>query len=682
MRIIPTIDATKRRAMLNGTGAVLVSSALVFASLGLPAAAGYAAPAAHDVSDQMAMPAAAEPEADGVLVFAKADDAARTLSADDAADAVADGLKQLGMQETGRFAAADGSTVIEAAPAAGQSVYDAVAAAAAIEGVEGAQPNYVYHLIDPAEDAGAASGLVPDDAAVLAAIAANDPYAQISDPGEPNNQYWLYNAGFDDAWNQARTEGDVAVAVLDTGVMADHRDLAGNVLTEYGWDASENAPLYADGQNAFNGGHGTMVAGAAAAVANNGFGMAGASFNAEIVPVKVCDDNAAKPKITTKSLLSAYSYVTELACSGKADVRVINLSLGAYGSTLNDRALENAIIAAKDQGIVTVCAGGNGNKATAPNTKPIYPADFDACVSVTALNADGTNVVWSDYNEHKDISAPGSGITAPLADAGGNTEGFTWASGTSLAAPIVAGAFALMFAAEPDASVDEAKAALYASATPVNDLENDRSQASGSHGALDAAGAVERLVQNHSAFSDVAAGDWFFKPAHYVNERGIMTGYDGAFHPHDGLTRAQAAQILYNRFGNGVQHAPAPLSDVDQSQWYAPAVNWAVETGMMVGLVGTGRFGVNDELSREQLALVVARAANADTAAADPSAFDALPDRDDTSDWARDAMVWATDEGVINGDRATDPARLLPRNPITRAQMAQVVMNAMERSLI
>ncbi|RNL20625.1 hypothetical protein DMP07_03315 [Slackia faecicanis] len=681
MRIIPTIDATARRNALRGAGAVLVSSSLMFASLGLPAAPAAAAPVETPAAQQAATPVAETAETDGVLVFAAADAGARTLSADDTADAVADGLKELGMQETGRFAAADGTTVIEAAPAAGQSVNDAVAAAEALDGVASAQPNFVYRSIDPVEDAGAASGLIADDAALLAAIAANDPFAQIADPSVPRNQYWLYNANFDDAWNRAQTNGSVAIAVLDTGVMADHADLAANVLTQYGWDAYENAPLYADGQNAFNGGHGTMVAGAAAAVANNGFGMAGASFNASIVPVKVCDDSA-KPKIDTKSLLAAYSYVTELARSGKADVRVINLSLGAYGSTLNDRALENAIVAAKDQGIVTVCAGGNGNKAAAPNTKPIYPADFDACVSVTALNADGTNVVWSDYNEYKDISAPGSGITAPLADAGGNTEGFTWASGTSLAAPIVAGAFALMFAAEPDASVDEAKAALYASATPVNDPENDRSQASGSHGALDAAGAVERLVQDHSAFSDVAPSDWFFKPAHYVNERGIMTGYEGAFRPQENLTRAQCARILYNRFGNGAQCAPAPLSDVDQSQWYAPAVNWAVETGMMVGLVGTGRFGVNDELSREQLALVVARAANADTAAADPSAFDALPDRDDTSDWARDAMVWATDEGVINGDRATDPARLLPRNPITRAQMAQVVMNAMERGLI
>ncbi len=681
MRIITTIDATKRRAMTNGAGAVLVSSALVFASLGLPAAPGYAVPAAHDAAGPAAAPAEAEPEADGVLVLA-ADDATHTLSADDATDAVADGLKQLGMQEIGRFAAANGSTVIEAAPAAGQSAHDAAAAAAVLEGVESAQPNYVYRLIDPAGNANAESGLVPDDDAVLAAIAANDPFAQISDPGEPRNQYWLYSADFDDAWNQARTEGEVAIAVLDTGVMADHADLAGNVLTQYGWDAFEGEPLYAEGQNAFNGGHGTMVAGVTAAVADNGFGMAGASFNASIVPVKVCDDNAAKPKITTKSLLSAYEYVTELARSGKANVRVINLSLGAYGSTLNDRALENAIVDARDSGIVTVCAGGNGDKVSKPNTRPIYPADFDACVAVTALDSDGTDLSWSDYNEYKDISAPGKAITAPRAGLNGDVEGFTSASGTSLAAPIVSGAFALMFAAEPDASVDEAKAALYASAAPVSGSDADRAQGSGSHGALDAAGAIDYLAAHRSAFSDVAPNDWFFKAANYAGDHGIMNGYDGAFHPNDGLTRAQAAQILYNRFGNGAQHDPAPLEDVDQDQWYAPAVNWAVATGMMEGFKGSDAFGVAAELSREQLATVMARAAKADTAAADPRAFTALPDHDATSDWARDAMVWATDEGVINGVDGTAGKRLLPQAPITRAQMAQVMMNAMEGGLI
>lgn len=90
-----------------------------------------------------------------------------------------------------------------------------------------------------------------------------------------------------------------------------------------------------------------------------------------------------------------------------------------------------------------------------------------------------------------------------------------------------------------------------------------------------------------------------------------------------------------------------------------------------------GHLGIGSHLSREQLALVVARAAKADLAAADPSAFNALPDHGAASPWARDALVWATDEGVINGDTGTNPPRILPQSPITRAQMAQVAMNAM-----
>ena len=110
-------------------------------------------------------------------------------------------------------------------------------------------------------------------------------------------------------------------------------------------------------------------------------------------------------------------------------------------------------------------------------------------------------------------------------------------------------------------------------------------------------------------------------------------------------------------------------------------MNWAVATGMMEGFKGSDMFGVSSELSREQLAVVMARAAKADVAAADPSAFTALPDHDATNDWARDAMTWATDEGVINGVDGADGKRLMPQVPITRAQMAQVMMNAMEGGL-
>lgn len=690
MRTIPAIDTNRRRSAARTASAVIVSSALVFASLGLPLHESHAAPAqAAFGQDEHRASAAADkaPETDGILIVADAGAEARALSADEegaASDGLARDLQAAGLKETKRSLAHDGSLLITAQPADDTDIEGAVAAAESIEGVANAQPNYVYRLIDAIEDPVAESMQRFDEEGVvaLAALAANDPFAQISDPETPRNQYWLYSSNFDDAWNEAQTDGDVAIAVLDTGVMADHRDLAGNVSTEYGWDAYEGTPLYADGQNAFNGGHGTAVAGAAAAVANNGFGMAGASFNASVIPVKVCDDNAAKPKITSASLTAAYDYVLALADSGKANVRVVNLSLGAYGKTLNDRELEKRIVAAKEKGIVTVCAGGNGDRVSTPRTDPLYPADFDACVAVTALREDGSNLPYSDYNASKDISAPGESITVPRADTTGDTEGFTSSSGTSLAAPIVSAAFALMFAAEPGANVDEAKEALCESATPVEDPEDDRTQTSGSHGALDAQGAVAHLTRNHSAFSDVAPDDWFFKPVHYVSERGIMNGYDGAFHPDQALTREQAAQILYNRYGNGALSAPAQLSDVDQDQWYASAVNWAVESGMMVGLSGTGTFGIGSHLSREQLALVVARAAKADLAAADPSAFNALPDHGAASPWARDALVWATDEGVINGDTGTNPPRLLPQSPITRAQMAQVVMNAMAGGIL
>lgn len=690
MRTIPAIDTNGRSNTTRAACSVLVSSALVFAGLGLPLHEGHASPvqSAFEQDARYASAAANEtPETDGILIVAGADAAARALSADTKDNATPDELTQslqdAGLEETKRTLAGDGSLVVTAQPSSDANIDDAIAAAEAIEGVVYAQPNYVYSLIDAIEDPVAASvEILGEEAAPLAALAANDPFARIADPSTPHNQYWLYNSNFDDAWNSTQTSGNVAIAVLDTGAMAAHRDLGANILTEYGWDAHESTPLYADGQNPFNGGHGTLVAGAAAAEANNGFGMAGASFNASVIPVKVCDDNPTKPKITSADLIAAYDYVLALADSGKANVRVVNLSLGAYGATLDDRELEKRIIAAKDKGIVTVCAGGNGDQISTPNTRPIYPADFDACVSVTALNTDGTNITWSDYNEFKDISAPGRSITSLRASTDGNTEGFTAASGTSLAAPIVSAAFALMFAAEPDATVDEAKEALYESAVPVSDPENDRSQASGSHGALDAAGALDYLAKHHSAFSDVAPGEWFFEPVHYVSERGIINGWDGAFHPDQTLTREQAAQILYNRFGNGAISAPAQLADVEQGQWYAPAVNWAVESGMMVGLSGTGTFGIGTDLSREQLAMVVARAANADTSTADPSAFNALPDHNATSPWARDAMIWATDEGVINGVDGTDGKRLMPQAPITRAQMAQVMMNAMKGGII
>lgn len=671
--------------------ALAVSLSCTLALAGAPAVA-LAEETAGQSNAAATQPAdAQQAQTDGLLIFAEGTEGISTLSVGSDASACVDDalvadLEAAGIEQTGASLAADGTVMIAAQPANGQSVEEAVAAAQALDGVTAAQPSYVYEVIDAVQDPVATSvAQLLSESTATASIGVNDPFASISDPSISHNQYWLYNCDFNTAWQTTRTDGDVTIAVFDTGVMQSHQDLNANVLTQYAYDSYSKTLIAESDGLEFSSGHGTMVAGAASAVANNAFGMAGAAYNASLLPIKVSNDNTASPKITTASLLAAYDYLFSLVDAEGVNVRVVNMSLGSRGtgSSLNDTRLEAAIAKARSQyGIVTVCAGGNGKNFVA-QTDPMYPADFDECVSVTALQPDGTNIAWSDYNQYKDISAPGGSITVPLASTDGDTTGFTWASGSSLASPIVAGAFALMFAAEPEATVDEAIAALYATAQPVEDSVNDRSQTSGSHGQIDVDDAIAYLKEHHESFTDVPYGTWYFTPIEYVHDLKLMNGHDGKMYPEDSLTRAEAAQILYNMCGKNATAPAAGQNDVVQSEWYAPAVNWCVATSTMIGHQDERNiFGVDELLTREQLALVMARVAEADFASASDSAFNALPDCGDTNSWARDAMIWATDKHVINGLDLPGGKMLYPGKQITRAEMAQVLMNSIENNVI
>lgn len=647
---------------------------------------------------------APSPETDGVIVVLdqSANDAS-LLAADDPTETLADA----GLAVTAEHDIA-GETVLVAQPTDGASDTAAADAVSDLPGVAYAQPNYVYDLIGGIEDeTDASAGIDPlgeSDASLLAAPLFDDPYAQIENSKEDPNQYWLYRAGFDTAWQSARAEGKVTVATFDSGVLATHPDLADNVIASEAWDSYDNEPLDVSSAAGDTVGHGTHVAGIIAAVANNGQGIAGSSYNAQVLPVKVINDETGRG--SSASLIAAYDYLFDEIDSGAVDnVRVVNMSLGGYSDSLNDRALENAIATARDTyGIVTVCAGGNGDQVSKPNTDPIYPADFPECVSVTALNSDGANLAYSDYNEFKDISAAGSGVWSTYIRSSASTDGqLYWKlSGSSMAAPMVSGAFALLFSAVPDATPEEACEAIYATATPVVDSENDRSDVSGSHGELDAAAAVDYLVEHHGTtpepsaptFPDVAPGAWYYDAVRFVAQAGIMKGYDenagayeGYFDPDASLTRAMAAQILYNYYGNGeIVPADERHTDVDQSAWYAPAVNWAVEHGYMRGLDGTTLFAPDDPLTREQLAIVIDNASTVETIE-NPDAFGALPDADSASSWAVDALEWAVGNGVINGveiDPAALPGyrELQPQEATSRAVVAQVFMNAIENGIL
>lgn len=632
----------------------------------------------------------------GLLVTLDEDSKINLLSEDGGESELAQGLADAGLAVTNQIESADGSTLAVADVADDMRASEAVAAAQEVPGVVSVQPNFVYRLVDDlpagALDESAASiadEQVEGDEGISAQALGmpNDDYVYTRDPNEPYNQYWLYTTRITRAWNLVHADNTVTVATLDTGVDFDHADLEDNLLMDYAWDAYNSKPLSASVPNGDRIGHGTMVAGIISARANNGIGLAGASFNATILPVKVFND-AGAPEATTASVLSGYKYVVDLATSKTvSNLRVINTSFGSYntysssGYCLKDEALRKAIVSAKNAGIVTVCSGGNG-KDGKPRTDNIYPADFDECVAVTALNTDNTNCYWSDYNKKKNISAPGLLVTTTDA-----TGGYSKASGTSMAAPIVSGVFALLFAAEPVATVDDACNAVYATATPISDAENDRTDISGSHGAIDASAAVEALEGlGRTAFSDVHPGEWFYNAVYFAKAHGIMNGVGdtGEFQPSAPTTRAQAATVLYNVYSKGEVASSCNKPDVDQSEWYANAVNWCVAHGIMTGYDdGSNTFGPNDSLTREQMCKVLAIATKADYASADPAKYNALLGTEETDKWARPFVVWAVDEGLVNGVDNHDGTHTLdPLGLVYRCQTAQIFTNAITAGIM
>lgn len=632
----------------------------------------------------------------GLLVTLDEDSKINLLSEDGGESELAQGLADAGLAVTNQIESADGSTLAVADVADDMRASEAVAAAQEVPGVVSVQPNFVYRLVDevPAGALDESAASIADEQAegdegisAQALGMPNDDYVYTRDPNEPYNQYWLYTTRITRAWNLVHTDNTVTVATLDTGVDFDHADLEDNLLMDYAWDAYNSKPLSASVPNGDRIGHGTMVAGIISARANNGIGLAGASFNATILPVKVFN-NASTPEATTASVLSGYKYVVDLATSKTVpNLRVINTSFGSYntssssGYCLKDEALRKAIVSAKSAGIVTVCSGGNG-KGGEPRTDNIYPADFDECVAVTALNTDNTNCYWSDYNKKKNISAPGLLVTTTDA-----TGGYSKASGTSMAAPIVSGVFALLFAAVPAATVDDACNAVYATATPISDAENDRTDISGSHGAIDASAAVEALEGlGRTAFSDVHPGEWFYNAVYFAKAHGIMNGVGdtGEFQPSAPTTRAQAATVLYNVYSKGEVASSCNKPDVDQSEWYANAVNWCVAHGIMTGYDdGSNTFGPNDSLTREQMCKVLAIATKADYASADPAKYNALLGTEETDEWARPFVVWAVDEGLVNGVDNHDGTHTLdPLGLVYRCQTAQIFTNAITAGIM
>lgn len=170
-----------------------------------------------------------------------------------------------------------------------------------------------------------------------------------------------------------------------------------------------------------------------------------------------------------------------------------------------------------------------------------------------------------------------------------------------------------------------------------------------------------------------------------VNEGESFMYTDGAWADEtDIINRLEAADeglYTYDNFAIKAyaEELESPFEDVSAGDWYYSAVDYANTNGIMTGY-GNDTFGVGDPLTREQLARIVANAV--DGVATDPDAAKDMPDADKVSDWAVDNVAWAIENGVINGVETENGREIKPQGEVTCAQMATVMMNAIEGGIL
>ena len=341
------------------------------------------------------------------------------------------------------------------------------------------------------------------------------------------SQQWAHqNAKAESGWDIITGSSGVIIAVIDTGVDYTHEDLKDNI-----WEDADGNPGkdFVDidtsvwtnkGYELISGedyegvdydpsdylGHGTHVAGIAAAKGNNSVGVSGVCLNCKIMPLRagfaIKDNGVIEGVFDREDVAKAITY----AADNGADV--INMSFGGSYSETEKEAIDYAY----SKGVILVAAAGNENSEDTDKEKSgSYPAALDNVIAVAATAKDDTRASYSNYGDWVDVSAPGgnsdNGIlsTVPTTALWGDSSGYasSW-KGTSMASPYVAGLAGLVIAKYSSYSQSEIKAKITSGADSIDSLNSGYSGKLGS-------GRVNLYNSLYSAADDASEEEPFFE---------------------------------------------------------------------------------------------------------------------------------------------------------------------------
>ncbi|RXT04494.1 S8 family serine peptidase [Ammoniphilus sp. CFH 90114] len=259
-------------------------------------------------------------------------------------------------------------------------------------------------------------------------------------PSDPyvNSQHYHQQINTTAAWQEIRENTDITIAILDTGVDVDHPDLKANLVQGYNLVQPDKPPHDDHG-------HGTATAGILGAVGDNGIGVTGVLWNAKMMPIKILDNKGGG---------DAGRVAKGIRLAVDKGAKIILLSLG---DPIYSTEMEKAIQYAEDKGVLLIAATGNDSSTVS------YPAAFPTVLSVSAVDAYNIPLSYANRGPEVDVVAPGHHIYSTAKDGK-----YAYVSGTSMAAPQVAGMAALLLKKAPSLTPLEVRMIIRASTEGVD----------------------------------------------------------------------------------------------------------------------------------------------------------------------------------------------------------------------